>query len=124
MHYESMETADRGLMASIVGGDRFRIFVGRSGRRHVFSRIDPDLDAADLDGAVVLIAGRDRTGEPAIVRVGEAAGPLWAPRLAEAEVFAHWLAPTAAARRALIADLGGTVASDVAPPARVLPRAA
>jgi hypothetical protein len=89
-------------MATVVGGDRFCLFFGRSGRRHVFSRLDGELDPADLTGAVVLIAGR---GDAPPLWVGEGDDVPPAGFAGTAAVFAHFLAETAAERRAVIVDL-------------------
>jgi hypothetical protein len=89
-------------LAAVVDGDRFRLMRGRSGRRHVFSRVEGRIDAADLAGAVVAIG------------VGADAAPLWVGEAerapfgrfgASAVVHAHFLAETAEARRTVIADL-------------------
>ena len=89
--------------AAVVGGDRFRLWTGRSGRRHVFTRVEADDASADLDGAVVLIESRDRTGAP-VVRI-EAGGAAGRRARSCGTVWAHFLADTEEARRAVAADL-------------------
>lgn len=96
-------------MTTVVGGDRFRLRIGTSGRRYVFSRVEPALDAGDLDGAVVALTARDRSGAARLVWIG-AGERLPAEATAPGhEIQAHWLAETAAERARVIADLGATV---------------
>lgn len=93
------------VVAGVLGTDRFRMWTGRSGRRHVFSRLEGPIAADDLDGAVVLIAAQGDAGR--IVWVGVAAASERLPFAIGVEVFAHWLADTPAERTAIVADLGG-----------------
>jgi hypothetical protein len=92
--------------APVVGGERFGLWAGASGRRHVFSRVDHPIEDGDLDGAVVAIVDRRGTGPERLVWLGRGED---APRGTEAasgrEIHAHWLAETARARAAVIADL-------------------
>lgn len=93
----------QGAVPSAIVGDRFRIWSGHSGRRHVFTRVESGRDAADLDGAVVLVTRCDRDGSVVAERV------LLADDLpvttAGRELWAHFLAETDYDRRAVMADL-------------------
>lgn len=100
------------VVSGILGGDRFRLWTGRSGRRHVFSRLEGAIAPDDLDGAVVLMAAPGDGGR--IVWIGAAAARM--PARIGVEVFAHWLAETPADRAAIIADLGGEAGSERCPP--------
>ena len=97
--------ATRGIAAAVVGGDRFALWVGRSGRRHVFSRLEGSVDADDLAGAVVLITGPGEDRSILWVGSGAEVPPEWSAT--GRAIHAHWLAETAAERAAVIADLGG-----------------
>lgn len=100
-------TASGTVVAMVPGGERYRLWTGRSGRRHVFTRVEGAVDPADLDGAVVMIVARRPDGETRPVWIGEAErAPLGGPE-GHHDVYAHWLAETSAERRAVIADLGG-----------------
>lgn len=112
----TVENQGRGgsVVASVLGIDRFRMWTGRSGRRHLFSRLDGSLTLDDLAGAVVLIAPRG-DGE-AIVWVGAVEAATRLPLAPGLEVFAHWLAETPAARAAIAADLDGRVEGEPASP--------
>jgi hypothetical protein len=94
---------DRSAASASTVGDRFRIWLGRSGRRHVFTRVEPGFDPADLDGAVVLLARCDRDGSPVVERV-MLAGDLPAVMIRR-EIWAHFLAETDAERLAVMVDL-------------------
>lgn len=88
------------VAGGVIGGDRFRLETGRSGRWHVFSRLDGPVEAADLAGAVVLLRYDGR-------RVWAGPGEwLRLDRVTRgAEVLVHWLAETQAERARLLADL-------------------
>lgn len=99
--------AVRSLSGQVVDGERFRTWVGRSGRRHLFTRLDGGVEPVDLDGAVVIVAVVDPQGESRPAWVG-AAERLPAEAAAQRRrLFAHFLAETPAARAAVIADLVG-----------------
>lgn len=102
-------TTRRSVAATVAGGDRFALWSGRSGRRHVFSRVEPGTEAADLDGAVVIVAVRTADGALRPLWVGDGAeAPLdgrVGDRIGGREVHAHWLAETAPARAHVIDDL-------------------
>ena len=107
------------VAATVVDGDRFVMWSGRSGRRHVFSRVEPGAEAVDLDGAVVIVAVRTANG---------ALRPLWIGNGAEApldgsvggrEVHVHWLAETTSDRARVIADLAPCVGPVLVAPAVV-----
>ena len=93
------------VVAGALGTDRFRMWTGRSGRRHVFTRLEGSLTVEDLVGAVVLIATRGDAGR--IVWIGAAEPTTRLPLALGVEVFAHWLAETPAERAATVADLDG-----------------
>lgn len=92
---------------TIGGAERYRLWIGRSGRRHVFTRIEDGRDAADLEGAVVMIAAPGPGGVDRPLWIGEAGRAPLDGLHRTRRVFAHWLAETATARAAVIADLGG-----------------
>jgi hypothetical protein len=92
----------RGRFSRARVGDGHALWIGRSGRRHVFSRLEA-ADGDDLDGAVLLLARRDDDGELVAERLISSADRP--PRLDGREVWVHWLAETEAARGAVIADL-------------------
>ena len=109
-----IEGRDGSVVAGALGTDRFRMWTGRSGRRHLFSRLDGPLTVDDLVGAVVLIAARGDAGR--IVWIGAAEPTARLPLALGVEVFAHWLAETPAERAAIVADLGGRSGSERAAP--------
>jgi hypothetical protein len=83
-------------------GDRFRYIRGISGRRYLFTHIEPD-ELADFRSAVVILARRERGGlRPLSVAELDAAGrpmgiaawPLIVPR--DGVVLVHLLAEHAA----------------------------
>ncbi|TBW33965.1 hypothetical protein EYW49_19100 [Siculibacillus lacustris] len=81
---------------------RFRAWRGASGRRYVFTRIEGrDLPQGDLDDAVVAV----RCGSMVPATFAEARDLTPATRAGDCEIFAHYLAPTAADRLAVLADL-------------------
>lgn len=97
----------RGAAPTAAVGDRFRLWQGRSGRRHVFTRIESDRDAVDLaedlDGAVILVA-RHMAGDVVVAERVCLASDL--PSVAPGrELWAHFLAQTDAERRAVTIDL-------------------
>lgn len=94
-----------GESTTIVGGDRFRLWTGRSGRRRVFSRLDGAATAEDLDGAVAMIVTAEST--PRLLWIGVGEELPRARRVAGTAVFVHWLAETEAERARVIEDLGG-----------------
>ena len=83
-------------------GEGHALWIGRSGRRHVFSRLEA-WDDDDFEGAVLLLARRGEDGALVAERLISSADRP--PRLDEREVWVHWLAETEAARGAVIADL-------------------
>lgn len=90
--------------ATIVGGDRFRLWTGRSGRRRVFSRLDGSATAEDLDGAVAMIVVGESLPRVRWIGRGEDL-----PRTGRGDtVYVHWLAESEAERARLIEDLGGS----------------
>lgn len=92
-------------------GDRFYYFRGTSGRRYLFTHIDP-ADLADFTEAVVVTAERSADGRLAIRSVGlRTAVPLAAGR----EVLVHLLAANEAERRAVLEDLAGVRLREVMP---------
>lgn len=92
----------RGRFSRAGVGEGHALWIGRSGRRHVFSRLEA-LEDDDLEGAVLLLARRDDDGELVAERLISSADRP--PRLDGREVWVHWLAETEAARAAVIADL-------------------
>lgn len=76
---------------------RFRYWYGRSGRRYLFSEVDRTA-MADLDDAVILVAGRD--GERPLHVGSTVSADLPAGRL-----YVHLLAKSAADRAEVVADL-------------------
>ena len=100
-------TGSGGVVARVVGGERFGIRNGRSGRRYVLSRIDHRIEVGDLDGAVVVITAGEAAGTEAIVWVGRGEEAPCGRVAAGRAVHAHWLAETDEARAAVIADLAG-----------------
>ncbi len=92
----------RGLASRAGVGSGHAVWVGRSGRRHVFSRLEAE-DGEDVGGAVLLLVRRSDDGEPMAERLVVAAER--SPRAEGCEVWVHWLAETDAERLALIADL-------------------
>jgi len=94
---------DEAVAAASTLAERFRIWTGTSGRRHVFTRVGADFEPADLDGAVLVVARRDRDGLSEIETVSLAVDP--AAVAAGREIWAHFLAQTEAERAAVAADL-------------------
>jgi hypothetical protein len=98
-------------------GERFCAWRGVSGGACVFSIYRPR-DCPAYEGAVLIVAGRDEAGEQRALSVEDtgclpdlviaAAAARWTA--APVEFHVHLLARAPAARRALIADLAGTVA--------------
>ncbi|MER2607023.1 MAG: hypothetical protein ABTQ29_14410 [Siculibacillus sp.] len=84
----------------MIAAERFVVRRGASGRRYVFTRIEA-LDAAeDLSETVVMIRGRHGGAETVAFALGGGeAGP------GPGEIWAHYLARTAGARQAALADL-------------------
>ncbi len=94
--------------APIVGGERFGLWAGTSGRRHVFSRVDHPIEDGDLDGAVVAIVDRHGAGQARLVWLGRGEDtPRCTGTANGRENHTHWLAATTWARAAVIADLIG-----------------
>ncbi len=85
----------------------FRIWRGRSGQRHVFTRIDGT--GEDLDEAVVIVARRASDGTVIAERVGLGGSAEIVGAIAgdAHEVWAHFLAETDIERRRVVADLAG-----------------
>ena len=88
-------------------GDRFRYVRGVSGRRYLFTRIEPD-ELADFRSAVVILAKREPGGLRALSvaeldaagrPVGVSAWPTIVPR--DGVVLVHLLAEHVSARRAV-----------------------
>lgn len=107
-------TGGRESFGPTIGGERFRIRFGASGRRYVFSRIDEAVGDGDLDGAVVVVSTRDRAGEPRALWIGTGEGLRGGVSVPEHEIHAHWLAETPADRARVIADLGGAAVATLA----------
>ncbi len=96
-------------------GDRYRYWLGASGRRHLFTAVDAS-ELPDFSQAVVVLARRDVTGryvgvdvvcpgdpgEPASAEV--ASRSIADPLLA---VFVHLLTGNPSARQRLVRDLTG-----------------
>ena len=94
------------MTVPVVGGERFRIGIGSSGRRYVFSRVDHPIETGDLDGAVVALVARDGGAASRLLWVGAGErAPLGSVAQGQ-ELHAHWLAATAAERARVIGDLG------------------
>lgn len=92
----------RGLPSPAGVGSGHVLWVGRSGRRHVFSRLEAE-DRDDVGGAVLLVVRRTEEGEPLAERLVVAAEQ--SPGADGCEIWVHWLAETEAERLAVIADL-------------------
>ena len=92
----------RGRFSRAGVGEGHALWTGRSGRRHVFSRLEA-LEDDDLEGAVLLLARRADDGDLVAERLISSTDRP--PRLDGREVWVHWLAETEAARGAVIADL-------------------
>lgn len=102
-----------GTAMRAIAGERFRLFAGGSGRRYVFTRLEDGHDPTDLDGAVVVIARATREGpRPLWIGSAERTPRDLAPGV---EIWAHWLAETAAARGAAVADLVAVVEPEPRP---------
>lgn len=112
--------ATRGVsLASLDGmpiSSRFCSWIGRSGRRYVFS-VYPALECPTFHDAVLLAVIRDMTGRRRVVSVRDTGG-LPEPAVATAqrelrafgpglEFHLHLLATSAAERAATLADLAG-----------------
>lgn len=102
--------AEEGAWATpVVGGERFSLRVGASGRRYVFSRLDDAIDDGELDGAVVALAEGGRVGGSRLLWIGAGEDlPVGRPAPGR-QIHVHWLAETAAERARVIADLGAVV---------------
>jgi len=90
-------------------GDRFFYFRGISGRRYLFTHIDP-ADLADFTEAVVVTAESSVDGRLAIRSVGLGAN---APQTPGREVLVHLLAADESERRTVLEDLAGVRLRDV-----------
>ncbi len=97
-------------------GDRYRYWLGTSGRRHLFTAVDASA-LPDFNQAVIVLARRDGNGGYRGVDVGcpgdagEETAAQILRRLAgdrELAIFVHLLAGNAAARRRLVRDLVGS----------------
>lgn len=92
-------------------GEKFRYWRGASGRRYLFSSLPQDA-VDDIVDAVVIMTAESAHGSPRIVWAGEIdgdgvrSGRLVAdPAGQRLRWHAHFLAPDAAARAVVLADL-------------------
>lgn len=111
------EGDDNGPLAALAGealGARFRSWRGVTGRRYVFSVYAPR-DCPAYDHAVVIVAATDDAGDRTALLIADTgcfpeivlarAAAQWSGAGAGVEFHVHLLAPSPAARRAVIADL-------------------
>lgn len=88
--------------------DRFRYFRGRSGRRYLFTRIEPEA-VGDYERALIVLTQDRGEGERIIwvdPRAARNAVPVPAAVLAQADaVYVHLLATRAEERRRIAADI-------------------
>ena len=103
-------------------GDRYRYWGGRSGRRYLFSAVNP-ADLGQFRAAVVLFAEADPTGVPvarwittvdAGGRWRDASGGDTAIATGARQVFVHLLARGPTERDQVLADLLPAVLADAA----------